>query len=362
MSVRQPGRATRSATSSAPEVYSADEVARAARVDRRLIRRLIAAGEIGTVDGALVAGPEAARAVRRLRRGPVPAVRPLFGGALLERSPGDPPSAAVSAAISTLAHGALVPLVVMLTAVRMTTAAEPPPAADTTPLSRLVFVAEPGPGGGGGGGGLRQPLPPPRAERRGESRASSPVPPREEPAVVEPAATRRPEPLESEALPRIAAPLLALRADRRDLRGLLESPPARGAPSQGPGRDGGVGAGAGRGVGSGAGAGVGPGAGGGAGGGPYRPGSGISPPAIQREVKPVYTAEALRREVEGDVVLEVVVLASGAVGEIRVVRGLGHGLDEAAVTAMRGWRFHPARRQGAAVDVVVEVAMEFRLR
>ena len=169
MSVRQPGRAT----SSAPEVYSADEVARAARVDRRLIRRLIAAGEIGTVDGALVAGPEAARAVRRLRRGPVPAIRPLFGGALLERSPGDPPSAAVSAAISTLAHGALVPLVVMLTAVRMTTAAEPPPAADTTPLSRLVFVAAPGPGGGGGGGGLRQPLPPPRAERRGESRASS---------------------------------------------------------------------------------------------------------------------------------------------------------------------------------------------
>ena len=55
-------------------------------------------------------------------------------------------------------------------------------------------------------------------------------------------------------------------------------------------------------------------------------------------------------------------LASGAVGEIRVVRSLGHGLDEAAVAAMRRWRFHPARRQGVAVDVVVEVAMEFRVR
>ena len=72
--------------------------------------------------------------------------------------------------------------------------------------------------------------------------------------------------------------------------------------------------------------------------------------------------DALRREIEGDVVLEVVVLADGAVGEIRVVRSLGHGLDAAAVAAMRQWRFHPAQRQGVAVDVVVEVAMEFRLR
>lgn len=349
---------------SAPEVYSADEIAQAAGVDGRLIRRLIASGEIATLDGRFVAGREAARAARWLLRGPVRPARPVFGGALLDRDAGNAPSGALSAAISTFAHGVAAPLVLMLTALQTATAADRPPPTESIPVARLVFVPTPGPGGGGGGGGLRQPLPPPRAERRGESRVSSPVPPRERPAVVEPVETPRPEPLEAEALPRIAAPLMAMRADGRDLRGLLDPPPdpPSAADSRGSGRDGGVGSGAGRGVGEGRGAGVGPGTSGGAGGGPYRPGSGISPPAIRHEVKPVYTADALRREIEGDVVLEVVVLASGDVGEIRVVRSLGYGLDETAVDAMRRWRFHPASRQGAAVDVVVEVAMEFRLR
>ena len=76
----------------------------------------------------------------------------------------------------------------------------------------------------------------------------------------------------------------------------------------------------------------------------------------------MYTEDARRRGIEGDVVLEVVVLADGSIGSVRVVRSLGFGLDERAVRAMRRWRFHPAERQGAPVDVVVEVAMEFRLR
>lgn len=363
MSVHQPGQDTRGSGRRAPEVYSADEISRAAGVDRRIVRRLIANGEIATLDGALIVQQEAIRVVRRLQSGRMSVRLPVFGAALLDRGADDAASAAVSAAISTLAHGAIIPLLLMLTAVQASTAADRPPDMDVASLSRLVFVAEPGPGGGGGGGGLLQPLPPPRAERRGDSRLSSPVPPREEPTVVEPVETLQPpEPLDAEALPRIVAPLLAMRADDQDLRGLLEAPAANVATSQGPGRNGGIGAGTGRGVGSGTGAGVGPGTGGGAGGGAYRVGSGISPPAIQREVKPIYTADALRRRVEGDVVLEVVVLANGAVGEIQVVRSLGYGLDEAAVAAMRQWRFHPARRQGVAVDVVVEVAMEFRVR
>jgi TonB family protein len=100
----------------------------------------------------------------------------------------------------------------------------------------------------------------------------------------------------------------------------------------------------------------------GTGGGPYRPGSGITPPSIQREVKPVYTEEGRRRSVEGDVVLEVVVRADGSVGNVRVVQGLGSGLDQRAVDAVRQWRFSPARRYGTPVDVMVEIAVEFRLR
>jgi TonB family protein len=79
-------------------------------------------------------------------------------------------------------------------------------------------------------------------------------------------------------------------------------------------------------------------------------------------VKPDYSDEARRRGTEGDVVLEIVVRRDGSVGEIRIVRGLGSGLDQRAVSAVRQWRFSPARRHGTPVDVIVEVAVEFKLR
>ena len=109
-------------------------------------------------------------------------------------------------------------------------------------------------------------------------------------------------------------------------------------------------------------AGSGTGSGGGTGGGPYRPGSGVQPPRLLREVRADYTDAARRSGITGDVVLEIVVRYDGSVGDVRVVRQLGAGLDERAVQAVRQWRFAPATRQGAPVDVVVEVAVEFRLR
>ena len=132
--------------------------------------------------------------------------------------------------------------------------------------------------------------------------------------------------------------------------------------SRGPGDKGGTGTGEGTGVGEGSGPGVAAGSGGGTGGGPYRPGSGITPPTLLREVKPDYTEEARRRSLEGDVVLEIVVRRDGAVGDVKILQGLGGGLDARAVDAVRQWRFSPAQRQGVAVDVIVEVAVEFKLR
>ena len=70
---------------------------------------------------------------------------------------------------------------------------------------------------------------------------------------------------------------------------------------------------------------MGPGSGGGTGGGPYRPGSGIDPPSIVREVKPDYTEDGRRRNLEGDVVLEIVVRSDGTVGNVKVLQGLGGG-------------------------------------
>ncbi len=132
--------------------------------------------------------------------------------------------------------------------------------------------------------------------------------------------------------------------------------------SRGPGDKGGTGTGEGTGVGEGSGPGVGAGSGSGTGGGPYRPGSGITPPTLLREVKPDYTEEARRRSLEGDVVLEIVVRRDGSVGDVKILQGLGGGLDARAVDAVRQWRFSPAQRQGVPVDVIVEVAVEFKLR
>ena len=102
--------------------------------------------------------------------------------------------------------------------------------------------------------------------------------------------------------------------------------------------------------------------GGGIDGGPYRPGGGIEPPRLLHEIRPNYTEDARRRGLKGEVLLEIVVQRDGTVGDVRILQSLGNGLDQSAVEAVRQWRFAPARRLGAPVDALVEVAVEFRLR
>ena len=163
----------------------------------------------------------------------------------------------------------------------------------------------------------------------------------------------------------MVAPVVAVAADPRDRAGIPWTPPkaAPAAPdSHGPGTGGGTGSGQGTGLGEGDGPGLGAGSGGGTGGGPYRPGSGITAPSILREVRPDYTEEGRRRNLEGDVVLEIVVRSDGSVGSVKLLQGLGAGLDQRAIDAVRQWRFNPARRYGTPVDVIVEVAVEFKLR
>ncbi|HEY6465442.1 MAG TPA: energy transducer TonB, partial [Candidatus Acidoferrales bacterium] len=66
--------------------------------------------------------------------------------------------------------------------------------------------------------------------------------------------------------------------------------------------------------------------------------------------KPEYSDEARAKKIQGDVVLQVVFTASGEVKVLHVVQGLGYGLDEAAESAARGIRFHPATNDGQPVD------------
>jgi protein TonB len=230
---------------------------------------------------------------------------------------------------------------------------------------RLVFLVTPGPGGGGGGGGHREAAPPPAAERKGTEALRSPIKVKRPPRVEPPPVVRKPDPPPPTPEPPVVAPVVTVAADTRDRVGVPEPPKAVPPPvveSHGPGVGGGTGAGQGTGVGQGDGSGIGPGSGGGTGGGPYRPGSGISAPAIVHEVKPDYTEDGRRRNLEGDVVLEIVVRSDGSVGNVKLLQGLGAGLDQRAIEAVRQWRFSPARRFGTPVDVIVEVAMEFKLR
>jgi len=77
--------------------------------------------------------------------------------------------------------------------------------------------------------------------------------------------------------------------------------------------------------------------------------------------KPVYSDEARKLNIEGEVLLEVVFGANGDLHVNRVVRGLGHGLDEAAVGAASKIKFKPAQRNGSPVDSLSIVHVMFQM-
>ncbi|HEY6945850.1 MAG TPA: energy transducer TonB [Candidatus Acidoferrum sp.] len=86
-----------------------------------------------------------------------------------------------------------------------------------------------------------------------------------------------------------------------------------------------------------------------------------TPVDILEKPRPQYTAEGRSLKIEGDVVLEMVFLANGSIQVNRVISGLGHGLDEAAMRAAQQIKFKPAKRDGQPVDFPARVRIEFRL-
>ncbi len=223
----------------------------------------------------------------------------------------------------------------------------------------IVFLPQDGPGGGGGGGGNQSLEMPGLVELEGVDETELSVPVEPEPDFVEP----EPEP-ETLQADRLSIPAMAMASALQTSPGVLDAVLARSTPSQGSGSGGGAGTGQGTGIGPGDGGGLGPGQGGGVGGGVYRPGSGIVNPRLLREVKPNYTSEAMRAQVQGEVWLEVVVLSDGTVGDVTVTKSLDpvFGLDEEAIRAARQWRFAPGTRFGEPVAVLVSIALEFNLR
>ena len=77
--------------------------------------------------------------------------------------------------------------------------------------------------------------------------------------------------------------------------------------------------------------------------------------------RPEYTAEGRSLKLEGDVVLDLVFLANGTVHVNRVISGLGHGLDEAAIRAAQQIKFKPAKQDNQPVDFPARVRIEFHM-
>jgi protein TonB len=222
------------------------------------------------------------------------------------------------------------------------------------PSKNIVWLDTPGPGGGGGGGGNQMKEPPRQAELPGKEKITVPVVKPETPKITK----NEPNPVDQ-----LTIPAKTMAAATESLPGAIDVP---GPPtlSQGSGTGGGSGTGSGTGIGPGSGSGLGPGTGGGTGGGAYKPGSGVSTPQLIKEVKPAYTADAMRAKIQGSVWVEGDVQPDGSVTNVKVVRSLDptFGLDQEAIKAARQWRFRPGLRFGEPVAVTITIELTFTLR
>lgn len=122
-----------------------------------------------------------------------------------------------------------------------------------------------------------------------------------------------------------------------------------------------MGNGSGTGLGSGNGSGIGPGSGGNMGGGPKRIGGGVSAPVLIYSVEPEFSEEARKAKVAGNVLVNLWVDTNGLPSHVHVIRGVGMGLDEKAIEAVRQYRFKPAMENGRPVLVELNVEVNFQI-
>jgi TonB family protein len=90
------------------------------------------------------------------------------------------------------------------------------------------------------------------------------------------------------------------------------------------------------------------------------PAGNLSQPAATRKVDPAYPMELMHENVAGTVILYAVIHADGSVGSVRVLRGVDNRLDQYASAAVAQWKFQPATKNGAPVDVEATFQIPFR--
>lgn len=92
-----------------------------------------------------------------------------------------------------------------------------------------------------------------------------------------------------------------------------------------------------------------------------KPTPSVTPVHITNKPRPIYTSQGRAKKIEGEVVLQVVFTASGEVEVVRVLKGLGYGLDASAQNAARQIKFSPAQKDGQPVDSPAVVHIVFEL-
>jgi TonB family protein len=88
--------------------------------------------------------------------------------------------------------------------------------------------------------------------------------------------------------------------------------------------------------------------------------SDLTAPEATQKVDPAYPLELMRRNVQGTVTLYAVIRHDGSVSDVRVLRGVDDQLDQFARNALARWRFHPAIKNGAPVDLEAVVMIPFK--
>jgi TonB family protein len=93
----------------------------------------------------------------------------------------------------------------------------------------------------------------------------------------------------------------------------------------------------------------------------HRVGGKVSHPRPTYTPSARYSEQARKEKIEGTVMLLCVVTSAGEVTDIRVTKGLGYGLDEKAIQAVKQWKFKPAMRDGKPVSVEIAIEQDFHL-
>jgi TonB family protein len=216
------------------------------------------------------------------------------------------------------------------------------------PVEITRFLPTP-PEEGGGGGGNDSPLP-----------ATTGALPRFELTQLVP-----PSPQSEDFRPKLAvSPALVgtreMKANILDVTFLGSPLDEVGPPSGGTGGGGGIGTGRGSGIGVGKRAGFGAGDEAGTDG-VFKVGGDVTAPELRVQVDPEYPEKARVQRLQGAVLLSIEVWPDGRAHNVRVERGLGLGLDERAVEAVREWEFEPGTKDGEPVRVACRVEVIFQL-